>query len=161
MINLGTVIQEYFEDTKGSLIDQYDSLGLRASGKYAESLLVTVEEEETKIRATIQGAEHVIWMEEGRGPNKRQDRGMIAFVYVKILEWMKVKGVSNINPWMTAKRIVEEGIKVPNPNNKGGVISGVINEEWLDDLQETVIDTQNTNYMEAVIRLMTKQTVKL
>ena len=96
------------------------------------------------------GAHYARYMEEGRGPNKRQDRGMIAFIYVKLLEWMKVKGVTDINPWMAARKIVREGIKVPNRFNKGGVISGVINEQWMDDLNDKIFDLQNEAFMEVL-----------
>jgi len=76
---------------------------------------------------------------------------MIAFIYVKLLEWMKVKGIEDINPWMAARKIVREGIKVPNRHNAGGVISGVINEEWIDKLQIKILDVQNETYMDAVL----------
>ena len=75
---------------------------------------------------------------------------MIAFIYVKLLEWMKVKGVTDINPWMAARKIVREGIKVPNKYNKGGVISGVINEKWIDDLNDKIFAVQNETFMDAI-----------
>lgn len=147
---LSELIESEFEQTSKDLVRQYNSLGLRASGAYERSLESRVTEQGENINAVIMGAEHARFMEEGRGPNKRQDRGMIAFIYVKLLEWMKVKGVSDINPWMAARKIVREGIKVPNKHNRGGVISGVINEQWLDDLNDKILDLQNDTFMDVL-----------
>lgn len=148
---LSELIEAEFDQTQKDLVAQYRALGLRASGAYERSLESRVTEQGENINAVIKGAEHVRFMEEGRGPNKRQDRGMIAFIYVKLLEWMKVKGVADINPWMAARKIVREGIKVPNKYNKGGVISGVINEKWLDDLNEKIFDLQNETIMDEIV----------
>jgi hypothetical protein len=129
---LSELIESEFDQTTKDLVRQYIALGLRAFGMYERSL---------ESRVTEQGE---------KGPNKRQDRGMIAFIYVKLLEWMKVKGVTDINPWMAARKIVREGIKVPNRFNKGGVISGVINEKWMDDLNEKIFTVQNDTFMDAI-----------
>jgi len=147
---LSELIESEFDQTSKDLAAQYRSLGLRASGEYERSLESRVTEQGENINAVIMGAHYARYMEEGRGPNKRQDRGMIAFIYVKLLEWMKVKGVTDINPWMAARKIVREGIKVPNRFNKGGVISGVINEQWMDDLNDKIFDLQNEAFMEVL-----------
>ena len=151
MSSVSDLINAELTKTVGNLITQQRQLGLKASGSYERSLETYLEEKGINIRAGILGAEHALYMEGGRGPNKRQDRGMIAFVYVKLLEWMKVKGISDINPWMAARKIVMEGIKVPNRYNAGGVISGVINEQWIDDLQAKILNVQNETYMDAVL----------
>jgi len=148
---LSELIESEFDQTSKDLAAQYRSLGLRASGEYERSLESRVNEQGENIKAVIMGAHYARYMEEGRGPNKRQDRGMIAFIYVKLLEWMKVKGVTDINPWMAARKIVREGIKVPNRFNKGGVISGVINEQWMDDLNDKIFDLQNEAFMEVLV----------
>jgi hypothetical protein len=150
MSELGDLLRTEMERTKSLLVTQYDSLGLRASGSYEKELEPYVKESGNNIKAGILGAPHSRFMEEGRGPNKRQDRGMIAFIYVKLLEWMKVKGITDINPWMAARKIVREGITVPNKYNKGGVISGVIDERWLEEIQGKILDYQNATYIEAV-----------
>ena len=150
-MTVAELINLEMEATKRQLIIQQNQLGLKASGTYERSLETYLEEKGINIRAGILGAEHALYMEGGRGPNKRQDRGMIAFIYVKLLEWMKVKGISDINPWMAAMKIVMEGIKVPNRYNAGGVISGVINEQWIDDLQAKILNVQNETYMDAVL----------
>ena len=151
MSELSDLINAELNKTVGDLVLQHKQLGLKASGSYERSLETYMEDNDDNIRAGILGAPHARYMEEGRGPNKRQDKGMIAFIYIKLLEWMKVKGITDINPWMAARKIVREGIKVPNRYNAGGVISGVINDEWLVDLQEKILDVQNDSYMDAVL----------
>jgi len=151
MSKLGDLLIDEMDRTKAQLVIQYDKLGLRASGDYEKGLETYMVESQTNIRAGILGAKHSQYMEQGRGPNKRQDRGMIAFIYVKLLEWMKVKNITDINPWMAARKIVREGITVPNPYNKGGVISEVVNEQWLDDLQSKILNVQNETFMDAVL----------
>jgi hypothetical protein len=147
---LSELIESEFDQTTMDLVKQHRDLGLRASGAYERSLESRVTEQGENIHAVIMGAEHVIYMEEGRRPNKRQDRGMIAFIYIKLLDWMKVKGVTDINPWMAARKIVREGIKVPNKYNKGGVISGVINEKWMDELNDKIFAIQNESFMDTI-----------
>ena len=151
MSELSELVALEMESTKLQLIAQHKTLGLKASGAYERSLETYLSENGDNINTGIKGAQHALYMEGGRGPNKRQDRGMIAFVYVKLLEWMKVKGISDINPWMAARKIVMQGIKVPNKHNAGGVISGVINEQWLDDISEKILNVQNESYMDSVL----------
>jgi len=150
MSELGDLLRTEMDRTKSQLVTQYDALGLRASGDYEKALEPYVKEDGLNFKAGIMGAPHSRYMEEGRGPNKDQSRGMIAFIYVKLLEWMKVKGITDINPWMAARKIVREGITVPNQHNKGGVISGVINERWLEDIQGKILDVQNATYLDLV-----------
>jgi hypothetical protein len=120
-----------------------------------------METKDNNIVAGIKAADYVEYMELGRRPNKRQDRGMIAFMYVKILEWMKVKGVTGINPWMAARKIVTEGITVPNKHNAGGVLSGVINEDWMDRIQKSIIDYQNETIMTSVVASFKSETINV
>lgn len=149
---LSELIESEFDQTVKDLVRQHQSLGLRASGAYERSLESRVIDQGENINAVIMGAEHVRFMEEGRGPNKVQPvtKGMIYFIYEKLIEWMDVKGITDINPWMAARKIVMEGIKVPNKYNKGGVISGVINEKWMDDLNEKIFDLQNETFMDVL-----------
>lgn len=150
-MTVAELINLEMEETVRQLIVQYNILGLKASGTYQESLETYFEEKGINIRAGILGADYVFYMEEGRAKNKRQDRGMIAFIWLKLLDWMKVKGIEDINPWMAARKIVREGIEVPNTHNAGGVISGVITEQWIDDLQAKILNVQNETYMDAVL----------
>jgi hypothetical protein len=70
-------------------------------------------------------------MEHGRRPNKKQTKGQIYFLSKILDTWAEQKGIK-INTWLAAQKIVVHGIQVPNKHNPGGVISDVINQEWLD-----------------------------
>jgi hypothetical protein len=138
--------------TVGKLRENYESLGLRASGRWGRSLQTVVTDETYGFRGLIKGLDYTNQMVRGRGPNQNQSRGMIAFMYVKILEWMQVKGISDLNPWLVAQKIVREGIKVPNRHNPGTVISDVINDQWLEDINKKIYEGQKQTIQENVIR---------
>ncbi len=125
----------YIERLRLKLIKKYDELGLRASGKYENSL-------ETQIQGntlTMLGAYHSIFMEKGRGSG--------GFPPIKEIEnWIEVKrGLPQIFKdkkrqfaFIIARKIAEEGIKVPNEYNRGKVISEVIEEFLADDVYEMI-----------------------
>ena len=47
------------------------------------------------------------------------------------------KGI-DVNPYAAAHKIVYQGITVPNPNNPGGVISDIINDQWFAELNKII-----------------------
>lgn len=157
-MDIKSLILDELESAKTALKMSARTKGLTASGEFEESLEVFVDGE-TDIHAGVKAAAHAWEMEYGRGPNKRQDKGMIAFIYHILLEWMEVKGVHDINPWMAARKIVMEGIKVPNKYNPGGVLSDVINDEWLDQLQEKILEVQNLTFMEEITSILKGKSV--
>ncbi len=131
-------IQTYLDNTIPELIKSYDEKGLRASGQYADELKATVVVNGTKIRATITGPIQSIFMEGGRGPNKIRTKGQIYFLSLIIRQWGIDKGLALDSPWLIARKIVNEGIIVPNPHNKGGVVSDVIDDNWFDQLNRII-----------------------
>lgn len=132
MINTKSILQQYLERTKNDLLASYRSKGLRASGS-AENLTISVKSEGSGVSGTITGPIQWYFMENGRQPNKKKTKGQVYFLYQKLKEWQEQKGI-NINAWLAARKIVYEGIKVPNAHNPGGVISDVVNDKWLDGL---------------------------
>jgi len=52
-------------------------------------------------------------------------------------QWVVDKGI-DVNPYAAAHKIVNEGITVPNPFNPGGVISDIINDDWLTELYKII-----------------------
>ena len=128
-------VETYFNQTLKDLIENYDRLGLRASGRYANELKVIITKSGTKINAKITGPIESYFMQQGRGPNKdRSMRSVRALGHI-LEQWVADKGIA-VNPYAAAHKIVNEGIKVPNPFNPGGVISDIINDEWFDDLND-------------------------
>jgi len=130
-------VKIYFDKTLKDLIDNYDRLGLRASGRYAKELKSVVTASGTKISAQITGPIESYFMEHGRGPNKVQTLGAVRSLGKILEQWVKDKGI-DVNPYAAAWKIVHEGIRVPNPHNPGGVISDVINDDWFKELIDLI-----------------------
>ena len=139
-MNRKAIYTEYLERFRKDLIANYDKLGLRASGKFAESL----EYEVKGNKLLMFGSHHSLYMENGRGPG--------GFPPLRsIEEWIEVKqGLPAIFvekkkqfAFIIARKIANEGIKVPNAYNEGKVISDVVTlylgeyiYQMLDDIGE-------------------------
>jgi hypothetical protein len=128
------IFQRYLEQTKVDVIANYDRLGLRASGKFADGMEVKVSDTGKALHGEILSEGHGWFLEKGRSPNKKATKGQIYFMSKILEEWAKDKGIVLGSPWMAAKKIVEKGIQVPNAHNKGTVFSDVINDKWEDEL---------------------------
>lgn len=123
-----TILREWFEQLRLDLIAEYDKLGLRASGNYAEKLHYIV----TERRGIMLAPNYAYQMEHGRLPGTRPPRQAIE-------EWIKAKGiVSNIPTaslaFLIQRKIFEKGIKVPNKHNKGKVISRILTVKRISEL---------------------------
>lgn len=114
------IYKKYLELFKASLIENYQRLGLKASGEYEQSLYYTIE----KNKLTMFGAKHSVFMELGRGSGK--------FPPIKAIEdWIDVKkGLPSAFyekkkqfAFIIARKIANEGITVPNQYNKGKAVS--------------------------------------
>lgn len=137
-MNRKEIYTRYLERFRKALIENYDALGLRASGEFADSLEYDIK----KNKLTLWGALHSIFMEKGRGPG--------GFPPLKnIEEWIEVKrGLPPIFlekkkqfAFIIARKIAEEGIQVPNEHNTGNVITDVVSiflGEYLYDLLDEV-----------------------
>ena len=128
-------VEKYFNTTVKELIENYDRLGLRSSGRYARELKVVITKNGSKINAKITGPVESIFMEQGRGPNKDKSHKSVQALGHILEQWVKDKGI-DVNPYAAAHKIVNKGITVPNPHNKGGVISDIINDEWKQGLTD-------------------------
>lgn len=123
----------YLERLRLKLINKYEELGLRASGKYQDEL-------EPQVKGnvlTMWGSYHSIFMESGRGSGGFPPRQVIE-------DWIETKdGLPPIFKekkkqfaYIIARKIAEEGIKVPNEHNRGRVVSEVIEEFLANDIYE-------------------------
>ncbi|CAL2085082.1 hypothetical protein [Tenacibaculum sp. 190524A02b] len=123
----------YLERLRKKLINKYDELGLRASGKYEEALEATVD----KNTLTMWGAYHSIFMEKGRSSGGFPPRKAIE-------DWIERKSTLPLIfkekkrqfAYIIARKIAEEGIRVPNEFNRGKVISEVIDDFLANDIYE-------------------------
>ncbi len=130
-------VKEYGDKAVKDLIDNYNKLGLRASGRYARELKSVVTTSGTKTNLKITGPIEAIFMEQGRGPNKVQSHQAVKNLGWYLQQWVADKGI-DVNPYAAAHKIVYQGITVPNPNNPGGVISDIINNQWFAELNKVI-----------------------
>ena len=130
------IYQKYLERLRLKFIAKYDELGLRASGKFEDSL----EGVASKGSMVMYGAFHSQYMENGRGTGPADYRKLAPF----IREWIEVKqGLPAIfyekkesMAFAIAHKIASEGITVPNEHNAGKVISEVVNDFLGKDIYE-------------------------
>ncbi len=125
-------VQEWLSETTTALIENYNKLGLRASGEWEKSLKGTHEETDTGIKVIISGAKYTEQLEVGRRPGKMPPRQAI-------LDWIREKNIqSELKPqtlaYLIQRKIGTEGIKVPNKYNAGGLVSDVLTNERINDL---------------------------
>ena len=128
------ILNEWAERTKQELIDNYKSMGLKASGAFEDGLSTETDESSAKIWTVP----HTWFMVEGRGINSSQDKdkvkkwvGWAGSTFLK--KWVDDKGL-DISPFAVAYKIAREGIRVPNQYNDGTLISSVINDNSIERL---------------------------
>jgi len=156
-INRGD-IQQHLETTIAELRSSYESKGVKASGKWGESLEHFVEESNGFVKVGIKSLDYIQYSEYGRGPNKAPSVDAAKKLYPIILEWAKVKGITVDNmkafAFRTALKIVFDGITVPNKHNIGGVIGDVITEDWVNKTVEVVSFGLTASFESDIIRYM-------
>jgi hypothetical protein len=129
-------VQEWLNETTTALIENYNKLGLRASGEWEKSLKGTQEETDTGIKVIISGAKYTEQLSIGRRPGKMPPRQVI-------LDWIREKNIqSELKPqtlaYLIQRKIGTEGIIVPNKYNRGGLITDVLTNERINDLIKNV-----------------------
>jgi hypothetical protein len=141
-MNIKDVLQKWADSKQVELVKNYDRLGLRASGEFEKSLRNEIIETPKSIQLIIKGAQHSYWMQNGRQPNKNQNKeytkrwvGWAGSTFLK--KWVEDKRLS-INPFAVAWKIAKKGIIVPNKFNSGGVISDSINKKSIGELIKEV-----------------------
>lgn len=135
-MNTETTVDNWVSETITALIEKYDSMGLRASGKYERELEPLVNYRDGGVNIKIMGAYHSQFMENGRPANTAPSVDAAKKLYPIILQWIKDKGLSfdKSAAFRIALKIVYKGIKVPNKYNDVGVISSVITQSRIDEL---------------------------
>ena len=126
------VYLKYLEILRKKLIKKYDELGLRASGKYADELEPSI----LPNKMIMLGSLHSGVMETGRRSGKFPPYNPATGTFDEIAEWIETKsGLPAIFKekkkefaFLIARKLANEGIKVPNTFNKGNVISAVVDD---------------------------------
>lgn len=135
---MNTVLQqinEWLSNKKTAILDNYEKMNFRASGKFEDDLETKVEQEDNNYKIQILGSAHTYFMENGRQPNKNQSpeaiKAFVGFAGSTFLaDWVNNKGLT-INPFAVAHVIATEGTKHKEP-----IISSVINDESINELLE-------------------------
>lgn len=132
------IINKWLQDTQKELVRNYDRLGLRASGKWADSLESFYSQQKGNIKAGILGESYTEQLENGRRPNQKSSeeeiRKWVGWAGNTIIkDWVEDKGL-DLNPFAVAYKIAREGWNVPNKHNKGGLVTDVVTDERIDEL---------------------------
>lgn len=141
-MSVQTKIEAALVNLQRELVLNYDKLGLRASGKWANELENFYNDTDTGYRFGILGASYSDIMENGRRPNKKQDKeslrkwvGWAGSTFIK--DWLDDKNIA-ANSFAVAWKIARTGIEVPNRYNKGNLVSDVINNEEIEKISDIV-----------------------
>lgn len=129
MLEIEVLLTRLRDDIEAS----YKAKGLMASGNFAKELKLVVSGNNAKITAP----RYVGAMEGGRAVGKRPPLWIIR-------KWIEDKNRQGANiplsaAYPIAKLIGEEGIKVPNSHNPGGVVSDVLNPARVLKLQNEIV----------------------
>lgn len=129
MLEIEVLLTKLRDDIEAS----YKAKGLMASGNFAKELKLVVGGNNARITAP----RYVGAMEGGRAVGKRPPLWIIR-------KWIEDKNKRGANIPLTAaypiaKLIGEEGIKVPNRHNPGGVVSDVLNPARVLKLQNEIV----------------------
>lgn len=135
-------VNNWTKDTLKALNDNYNRLGLRASGNWSQELDSNQRITDQEINIQILAPRYTGALVDGRSPNRNQSPDSIrAFVgwagNTWLKDWVESKGVA-ASPFAVAYKIAREGIKVPNANNPGTLLSDVFTQERIKDLVQSV-----------------------
>lgn len=138
-----TIIDNWLGKVESDLKDNYNRLGLKASGLWEQSLQQFVDVTNDGYTIGIKGQDYTEQLENGRRPNRNQSpeaiKAWVGWAGSTILaEWVQNKGL-NLNPYAVAWGIARNGWTVPNPNNAGGLVSDVVTTERVSQLNKELV----------------------
>lgn len=132
-MTIAETVQLWLNNSKAQIISNYDRDNMRASGSFGKSLRVEVLEQSGTIKGTLYGANHSLFVDDGRGAGKQPLRSVI-------LKWINDKNITprdNISKdslaFLIARKIGREGWR-PKNRYPNGVISSVINNDSIKEL---------------------------
>lgn len=143
-------LDRWMQDSKTILLQNYEAKGLRASGKFAESIQIESRDDGSRML----GAGHTFQMVNGRNPNANQDKNAIRRWVgwagsTIIAQWVQDKGLS-LNPYAVAWKIAREGTTVPNPRNDGRLLLDTFTDKRFDELNKGVLDIFSTEIVSTI-----------
>lgn len=136
-------IEDALNVMQRDLVANYDKLGLRASGKWATELENFYSETSTGYQFGIKGAGYTGALQGGRKPSEKGNKPGI--LRQTIRQWIDDKGIvpkdgitKDSLAFLITRKIHNEGIKVPNFFNQGGLVSDVINDEAINKFADII-----------------------
>lgn len=133
-VNVNQTLDTWMSQRKIDLIENYDSLGLRASGDFERGVRIQPDNNSSAMYAPY----HAWFMVNGRLPNQNQDEAAIkgfarwaGSTFLK--DWVERKGIK-ISPYAIGYSIARRGITVPNKHNTGTLITDTFTQKSYDDL---------------------------
>lgn len=112
-------IVDYLQTVQGEIIDQIIKHKMNASGKTAASLEVIP----SNTGGSLMAAEHIIFLEDGRGPTSPTGPYKEGEKLIDIIkQWISDKGL-DLNPYAVTKTIHAKGTKLYRAGGKSGVLS--------------------------------------
>ena len=136
-------VQKWLDDSKAKIIANYNRDNMRASGSFEKSLRNEIKETPGRVIATMVGAHHSLFVDQGRNAGKRPPISAI-------LKWIDDKRIvpTDISKpslaFLIARKIGNEGWK-PKNTYPNGVISSVINQNEIDKLLISLSKVAKTN----------------
>lgn len=133
------IVNRWLEGVQVDLVKNYDRLGLRASGRWAASLEQFAKFTDNGLSTGILGEQYTGALTDGRKPTNSTGGGAIT-LRAAIRQWIDDKGITpdgiskDSLAYVIARKIHNEGIKVPNKYNAGGLVSDVVNQSRIDEL---------------------------
>lgn len=149
------ILSKQFDLLKEDLIKAYDAKGMRASGKFADSLEVQTFETELGYKAILWGEDYAQQLETGRQSGKFPPMEMInkwindKGVFTQALQTISISSLA----FLIGRKIAREGWK---RQGYGGVnlISEVVTDERLQMIIDEVGAVQTMRFSDEIIRLI-------
>ena len=140
-VDFKDIIQTWLNGRRDAMRQEYNSSGRKASGYFGEHIDVEMYDEGGRIKTPL----YVGVLVFGRKPTS--GGGGVKSLYSRILDWIKVKGITpddhkmtdNTLTFLITRKIHKQGIKVPNQYNDGKLIDNTFTTESVQDLKSELI----------------------
>ena len=136
-MTIAETVRTWLDGSKAEIIKNYDADNMRASGSFAKSLRVEILEQSGVIKGTLYGANHSVFVDDGRGKTTGSGNGQLK---MQIRKWIDDKGITPRDKiskdslaYLISRKIHREGWR-PKNRYPNGVISSVINDKAIKEL---------------------------
>lgn len=148
------ILQQQGESVIGRLRESFASNNVNASGKLSATLEADVEESSQLVRLVVDAEGYVFTSEDGRGPTRNSGDGSLV---TRIRQWMDDKGgfsgtdqQKNSIAYAITTNIHKKGTRLFRRGGNSGVLSDVINDSLLSELENEIADGVEQTVFEAI-----------